>query len=74
MAQRGQVVPPLAMVEAQIAERDHLDCTRKEAPLRQAEDGVVVATDELSVEAVVDELEDLFFQRVSHEAWPGSQW
>ena len=69
MIQRGQVPPPLATLEAQIAERDHLDCTRTEAPLRPAEDGMVVATDGISVEQVVDELEDLFHQRVSHGAW-----
>ena len=54
---------------ARIAERDHLDRTRTEAPLRPAEDGVVVATDGIGVEQVVDELEDLFHQRVSHGAW-----
>ncbi|KKZ15341.1 MAG: hypothetical protein TH68_00855 [Candidatus Synechococcus spongiarum 142] len=70
MTQRGQTPPPLATLEAQIAERDHLDCTRTEAPLRPAEDGVMVATDGISVEQVVDKLEDLFRQRVSHEAWP----
>lgn len=69
MAQRGQVSPPLATLEAQIAERDHLDCTRTEAPLRPAEDGVMVATDRISVEQVVGELEDLFHQRVSRGAW-----
>ncbi|MXY63092.1 MAG: (d)CMP kinase, partial [Synechococcus sp. SB0665_bin_28] len=73
MTQRGQMPPPLATLEAQIAERDHLDCTRTEAPLRPAEDGVVVATDGISVEQVVDELEDLFRQRVSHEAWPAGR-
>ena len=69
MTQRGQTPPPLATLEAQIAERDHLDRTRTEAPLRPAEDGVVVATDGISVEQVVDELEDLFRQRVPHGAW-----
>ena len=70
MAQRGQAPPPLATLEAQIAERDHLDCTRTEAPLRPAGDGVTVATDGIGIEQVVDELEDLFRQRVSQEAWP----
>ena len=73
MGQRGQAPPPLATLEAQIAERDHLDRTRTEAPLRPAEDGVVVATDGITVEQVVDELEDLFRQRVSHGAWPLGQ-
>ena len=73
MTQRGQAPPPLATLEAQITERDHLDCTRTEAPLRPAEDGVVVATDGISVEQVVDKLEDLFRQRVSHDAWPAGR-
>lgn len=68
MNQRGLVPPPLATLEAQIAERDHLDCTRTEAPLRPAEDGVMVATDGISIEQVVDELEDLFRQRVPRGA------
>ena len=69
MTQRGQTPPPLATLEAQIAERDHLDRTRTEAPLRPAEDGVMVATDGIGVEQVVDELEDLFHQRVPRGAW-----
>lgn len=69
MTQRGQTPPPLATLEAQITERDHLDYTRTEAPLRPAEEGVMVATDGINVEQVVDELEDLFHQRVSREAW-----
>ena len=73
MVQRGQAPPPLATLEEQIAERDHLDCTRTEAPLRPAEDGVTVPTDGITVEQVVDELEDLFRQRVSHGAWPRHQ-
>ena len=73
MIQQGQTPPPLTTLEAQIAERDHLDRTRTEAPLRPAEDGVVVATDDISVEQVVDKLEELFRQRVSYEGWPGGR-
>jgi len=69
MTQRGQALPPLVTLEAQIAERDHLDRTRTEAPLRPAEDGVVVATDGVGIEQVVDELEELFYQHVSHGFW-----
>ena len=64
--------PPWPRWRPQNAERDHLDRTRTEAPLRPAEDGVKVATDGISVEQVVDKLEDLFRQRVSHEAWPAA--
>ena len=73
MVQRGQAPPPLATLEEQIAERDHLDCTRTEAPLRPAEDGVTVPTDGITVEQVVDELEDLFHQRVPRGGWSMGQ-
>ena len=74
MTQRGQAPPPLATLEAQITERDHLDRTRTEAPLRPAQDGVVVATDHINVEQVVDELEELFLQRVPRGCWSMGQY
>lgn len=67
---RGFVVPPLAELEASIAERDHSDASRAVAPLRQAEDAVELVSDGLSVEAVLEALVDLFRQRVPEEAWP----
>ena len=70
MTQLGQEVPPPATLIARIAERDQLDCSRSEAPLRQAEDAVALSTDGLGIDAVVDRLEDLFRQRVGCGAWP----
>ena len=70
LEQRGFAVPPLAELEAQIAERDHLDSTRAVAPLTQAADAVEVITDGLSIEAVIEQLVDLFRSRVPHDAWP----
>ena len=70
LEQRGFPVPPLAELEAQIAERDHLDSTREVAPLTQAADAVELITDGLSIEAVIERLETLFRQRVPHDAWP----
>ena len=69
LEQRGFEVPPLAELEAQIAERDHLDSTRAVAPLTQAADAVELITDGLSVDAVIERLVDLFRQRVPHDAW-----
>jgi pantoate ligase / CMP/dCMP kinase len=70
LEQRGFPVPPLAELEAQIAERDHLDSTREVAPLTQAADAVELITDGLSIEAVIEQLETLFRQRIPHDAWP----
>jgi pantoate ligase/cytidylate kinase len=70
LEQRGFPVPPLAELEAQIAERDHLDSSREVAPLCMADDAVELITDGLSIEAVIQALVDLFRQRVPEEAWP----
>ena len=72
LQQRGFAVPALDELEAQIAERDHLDSTRAVAPLTKAEDAVELITDGLAIEAVIEQLVDLFRQRVPHDAWPNS--
>ncbi len=71
LAQRGFAVPELAELEAQIAERDHLDSSRAVAPLVQAADAVELITDGLAIGAVIDRLELLFRERVPADAWPG---
>jgi pantoate ligase/cytidylate kinase len=70
LEQRGFAVPALAELEAQIAERDHLDSTRDVAPLTQAADAVELITDGMSIDAVIEQLVQLFRQRVPHDAWP----
>ena len=70
LQQRGFEVPELADLEAQIAERDHLDSTRAVAPLTQAADAVELITDGMGIEAVIQRLVDLFRERVPHDAWP----
>jgi pantoate ligase/cytidylate kinase len=70
LKQRGFAVPALTDLEAQIAERDHLDSSREVAPLTQAADAEEVVTDGLSIEAVIEKLVLLFRQRVPHDAWP----
>jgi len=69
LAQRGFAVPELAELEAQIAERDHLDSSRAVAPLIQAADAVELITDGLPIAAVIDQLEQLFRERVPADAW-----
>ena len=70
LAQRGFPVPERAELEAQIAERDHLDSTREEAPLIQASDAVELVTDGMDIEAVIEALIAEFRSRVAEEAWP----
>ena len=70
LEQRGFPVPERSVLEAQIAERDHLDSTRKEAPLVQAIDAVELVTDGMSIDAVIDALVEQFRARVPEEAWP----
>ena len=70
LEQRGFAVPERAELEAQIAERDHLDSTRKEAPLIQADDAVELVTDGMTIEAVIEALVSEFRSRIAEEAWP----
>jgi pantoate ligase/cytidylate kinase len=70
LEQRGFAVPALAELEAQIAERDHLDSSREVAPLLQAQDAVELITDGMAIEAVIEALVQLFRDRVPEEAWP----
>ena len=72
LEQRGFEVPPLHDLEAQIAERDHLDSSREVAPLQMAADAVELITDGMTIDAVIQTLVDLFRSRVPEEAWPGT--
>ena len=49
------VTTNLEDVEADIRNRDHLDSTRKESPLKKAEDAIVVDTSGLTIEQQVGE-------------------
>jgi CMP/dCMP kinase len=46
----------LSTIIKQIVERDHEDCTRKIAPLKQAKDAMLIDTTYLSVNQVVEEI------------------
>ncbi len=52
-----------ATVLAAVRRRDHLDTTRATSPLAAAADAVVLDTDHLSVDAVLDELRRLIAER-----------
>jgi cytidylate kinase len=46
----------IARWAANLAERDHLDSTRADSPLREASDAVVVDTSDRSVDEIVDDI------------------
>ena len=47
-----------------------MDSTRAVAPLQKAKDAVELVTDGLGIDLVIQQLVDLFRQRVPEEAWP----
>jgi cytidylate kinase len=53
----------LDAVRAAIKERDRLDSSRALAPLARAEDAVLVATDSLSIDQVVERILELAAKR-----------
>lgn len=46
--------PDYEKLVAAIAERDHRDSTRKDSPLKQADDAIAIITDNLTIDQVVD--------------------
>src|SRR5690606_12577 len=54
----------LEMIKAEIAARDKLDSEREVAPLRKAEDAVVIDTTSKTIEQVVDEILTLASERI----------
>ena len=64
LAQKGEVPQgaTLESVAADIARRDEIDSTRKIAPLRPAEDALLIQTDGMTPEEVADKLASLVRQ------------
>jgi pantoate ligase/cytidylate kinase len=56
LATQSQPLPTLSQLEADISERDRKDSTRQISPLRKAEDAIEIITDDLSVEAVIEQI------------------
>lgn len=48
----------------EIQERDHYDSTRKHAPLKQAEDAILIDTSDLTIDEVVAKMQEIYFQRM----------
>lgn len=55
--------PELSVLQAEIAERDRLDSERDLAPLVQAADAVLVDTDAMTIEAVVERIIQIYYAR-----------
>ncbi len=53
----------LEAVEAALRERDHIDSSREASPLQPAEDAVVIDTDSLTIEQVVERVLELAGER-----------
>ncbi|MCJ8341834.1 MAG: (d)CMP kinase [Cetobacterium sp.] len=51
-------------VLASIKERDHIDSTRKESPLKKAEDAIEIDTSFLNISEVVDKISSLINNRI----------
>ena len=61
----GQTGGDITAVAASIAERDHLDSTRLDSPLRPSEGSVIVDSSDRTIEEVVAEIVS-HFERVDH--------
>lgn len=61
----GQTGGDIAAVAASIAERDHLDSTRLDSPLRPSDGSVIVDSSNRTIEEVVAEIVS-HFERVDH--------
>lgn len=53
------VVTDIAAIEKDIAERDHRDMTREFAPLRRAEDAVLIDSSDMTLDEVVEAISSL---------------
>ena len=66
LVEKGEAVS-LSMVEEEIRERDYRDSHRETAPLKQAEDAVLLDTSDLSIDEVVREAVSLIRPKMKEE-------
>ena len=64
LKQKGENVPFEAILE-NVKKRDHIDQTRKEAPLKKADDAVVLDNSDMNIEEQNKQLMDLFEKAVN---------
>lgn len=65
LKEKGDTITSLEDVLENIKQRDYLDQTRKESPLRQAEDAVVLDNSHLTISQQMEWLENLFNQIIN---------
>ena len=56
----------LEEIKKEIAERDYRDMNREEAPLKQAEDAVLLDSSDMTVEEVIGAMMDLYENKVKN--------
>ena len=61
---QGLAVTELSNLEIEISDRDRADSTRKISPLRQAENAIILNTDGLTIEMVVQKIIKLYLKSV----------
>lgn len=64
LLKRGRTVT-LEDVQANLAERDHIDSTRDQGPLKQADDAVVIDNSDLSIEQQFEHMMSLVQERLN---------
>jgi len=64
LLKRGRTVS-LEDVRANLAERDHIDSTREQGPLKQAEDAMVIDNSDLSIEQQFEHMMSLVQERLN---------
>lgn len=64
MREMGQM-QDLQTIIADIKERDHLDSTRETSPMRQADDAILIDTDNYSLDQVTDKVLELCASRIT---------
>ncbi len=55
----GEIGGDLDEVESAIVERDRLDSTRADSPLREVDGAIVVDTSDMSIDEVVDRIVEM---------------
>ena len=61
--EKGQMVE-LNKIKSNLAERDHIDSTREEGPLKKAKDAILIDTSYITIEEQVDKIVELVVGKV----------
>lgn len=66
LIKKGEQVE-LEEVSKELKERDHRDSTRENSPLKQASDAILIDTTNMSVDEVVNKIEELYNEKVGNK-------